>query len=411
MSNSNSKTGRPWVIVLFFTLFMAIMTYNLVIYPACAVSTMAVFGIKQAELTTLSSVTSLVGVFAGIIFGRILDEKDVRKNMILFMAIGVALFFVRAFIMLYIPTLILTFLASFSIGICQVAAPKVVASWYPPEKVGTATSFFVAGSGLGSAGGFAIGAILGIQRALLSIGIAYLLLLLFWIAVGYEGPYKQASQPAASQGADKSSAGRVYKSKYLWFIILAYSLAMTSSLTLNTYMINAFIGKGLTGANAAMMGTFFNISLLAGGFIMTALLGIVRRFNPLLAVAMIGGGAFVLIGYILPISSVTWICVILGGLFFGGSLGLCVGRIPLLPMTGDFGPELIGTASGFTETIKGIISFVLPIALAYMFGTNYKGIFIAFAICCLLTFLFGGLLMPELGEKGKLFQQNNAGKR
>ena len=405
MSNSKGKLSRPWVIVLFFTLFMAIMTYNLIIYPACAVSTMKVFGIQQLELTTLSSVTSLVGVFAGIIFGRLLDMKDVRKSITIFMAIGVALFFVRAFIMAYIPTLILTFLASLSVGICQVAAPKVVASWYPPAKVGTASSFFVAGAGLGSTGGFALGNILGIQNALLSVGIAYLVLLILWIFVGYEGSYKQAAPQPAAQEETKGGAGRVYKSKYLWLIILAYSLAMTSSLTLNTYMINAFIGKGLVAADASVMGALFNISLMVGGFIMTALLGIFKRFNPLLSVAMIGGGAFVLIGYILPIGALTWVCVILGGLFFGGSLGLCVGRVPLLPLTGDFGQEFIGTASGFTETIKGIISFVLPIVFAYAFGTNFQAIFIVFAICCILTFIFGGVLMPELGEKGKLFKK------
>jgi len=410
MNNTQDKTGRPWLIVMFFTLFMALMTFNLIIYPACAISSMKVFNIGQTELTTLTSVTSLVGVFAGLIFGRILDTKDVRKNIIVFLAIGVALFFVRGFVLSFIPTVILTFLASLSVGICQVAAPKVVASWYPPEKVGTATSFFVAGAGIGSAGGFALGAVLGIQAALLSVAIAYAVLLLIWISVGHEGPFAQAL-PTADASSAKGGASEVYKSKHLWLIILAYSLAMTASMTLNSYMINAFVGKGLSPSEASIMGTAFNICLMAGGFIMTALLGLVKRFNILLAIAMIGGGAFILVGWFMPIGIITWVCVILGGLFFGGSIGLCVGRIPLLPMTGDFGPELIGTASGFSETIKGIISFVLPIGVATVFSTNFGAIFIVFAICSLLTFIFGALLMPELGEKGKLFKQINGAKK
>ena len=404
MNNSNSS-NHGWVIVAFFTLFMASMTYNLIVYPACAVTAMDVFGITQAELTTLSSVTSVVGVFCGLIFGPMLDRQDVRKSILLFMVIGTVLFFIRSFIFVYPVTLILTFLASFCTGICQVAAPKVLATWFPPEKVGTASSLFVAGSGIGSAGGFAIGAALGIRGALLSVAIVFAVLTAIWLFVGKEGPYKQTSAPK-NQKAPSAHASNVYKSKNLWLIIFAYSLAMTASLTMNSYVVNAFISKGLSASSATGIGTVLNTCLLVGGFLMTALLGRIKLFNPLLSASMIGGGVFILAAWFLPVSSLTWILVGLGGLFFGGSLGLCVGRIPLIPLTGDFSTGLIGTASGFAETVKGLISFVLPIILAYSFGTNFNGIFIVFGLCCAFAFLCGGVLIPELGENGKLFKKS-----
>ena len=408
MSNGNS-TGRAWAVTIFFTLFMAIMTYNLIIFPACAVDTMNVFGVGQAELTTLSSVTSVVGVFAGILFGRMLDTKSVRKSIMIFLAIGVVLFFARAFVTAYVPVMVLTFLASLSVGICQVAGPKVVGTWFPAEKVGTATSFLTAGAGIGSAGGFALGAILGIHNGLLSVGIAYLVLLVFWIAVGDEGPYKVVIPPEAVE-ASKKGASKVYSSPSLWMIIIAYSMAVTSSLLINSYMINAFVSKGLDPAGASAMGTLLNLCLMAGGFIMTAILGVTKRFNILVTIAMLGGAVFVLAGWFLPVSSITFVLVALGGLFFGGSLGLCVGRVPLLPMTGQFGPENIGSAMGFTETIKGIISFLIPIVVANVLGTNFNAIFIVFAVCCAITIVCGAFLVPELGEKGKLFQQQAAKK-
>lgn len=405
MNGTQTKSGRCWAVVGFFTLFMALMTYNLIIYPACAVTAMTVFGIGQTELTTLTSVTSLVGVFCGLIFGKMLDTKDVRKSILTFLAVGTALFFVRAFVLNYTATLVLTFLASFCVGICQVAAPKVIATWFPPEKIGFASSFFVAGSGLGSAGGFALGGALGIEKALLSIGILHLALLAYWLLIGGEGPFKQAA-PAAGEKApkDAAKASGVFKSRNLWLIIIAYSMAMTASMTLNSYLINSFISKGLDPAKASLMGTVLNVCLCAGGFIMTALLGVVKKFNPLMSAAMIGGGAMVLLAWFTPIGGLTWVFVALGGLFFGGSLGLCIGRIPLVPLTGDFGPALIGQASSFSETVKGLISFVLPILVANVFGTNFNGIFIVFGVCCALAFITGGLLIPELGEKGKLFR-------
>ena len=68
MSNEKSGSGRSMAIVAFFTLFMAVMTLNLIVFPACALTTMEVFGVDQTALTTLTSVTSVVGVFGGIIF-------------------------------------------------------------------------------------------------------------------------------------------------------------------------------------------------------------------------------------------------------------------------------------------------------------------------------------------------------
>ena len=187
-------------------------------------------------------------------------------------------------------------------------------------------------------------------------------------------------------------------------------MAVTSSLLINSYMINAFVSKGLDPAGASAMGTLLNLCLMAGGFIMTAILGVTKRFNILVTVAMLGGAVFVLAGWFLPVSSITFVLVALGGLFFGGSLGLCVGRVPLLPMTGQFGPENIGSAMGFTETIKGVISFLMPIVVANVLGTNFNAIFIVFAVCCAITIVCGAFLVPELGEKGKLFQQQAAKK-
>ena len=55
MGKEQKDSGRAMGIVAFFTLFMAIMTFNLIVFPACALSTMEVLGVGQAELTTLTS--------------------------------------------------------------------------------------------------------------------------------------------------------------------------------------------------------------------------------------------------------------------------------------------------------------------------------------------------------------------
>ena len=92
------SSTMSWVIVMFFTLFMTIYTFNLVVYPACAVETMALYGIEQTGLTTFASVTSVVGLVAGFVFGPLIDKKGSRGVILVAMIIGIALFVVRAFV-------------------------------------------------------------------------------------------------------------------------------------------------------------------------------------------------------------------------------------------------------------------------------------------------------------------------
>lgn len=401
---TNNKSIMGWVLVFFFTLVMAVMTYNLVLFPAFAVGTMKLYGIGQAGLTTLASVTAAVAVFTGIFFGRMVDLKGSRKIITTFLTIGIVLFFARAFVTYYPVVLLLTFLASASVSVCQVAAPKVLDTWFPKEKVGSVVIFQVAGAGIGSSIGFALGAILSLKIALISIAVLYVILLVYWLAVGKEGPYK-SKVPTEETTESTGGTKEVLKSSYLWFITIAYSLGVTATLLINTYVVNAFISKGLEPAGAAMIGSILNLALLVGGFFASFLVAKVQRFNLLTFVAFILGSGIQLIAWFTPLGVHTWVLMGIGGLVLGGCLGLSVGRIPLIPMTGQFSHELIGTASGAVEAIKGIISFILPVGVAIIFGTNFNAIFIVFFLVCVLGTIAGSFLVPELGEKGRIFKE------
>ena len=96
-------------------------------------------------IDNLASVTSLVGLFAGLIFGPMLDRKGPRKTILYAMVIGVIFFFIRVFVTNYTIVVILTFL-SFFVGVCQVAAAKVLDTWFTKDKVSVALLFQSAGA-------------------------------------------------------------------------------------------------------------------------------------------------------------------------------------------------------------------------------------------------------------------------
>lgn len=390
-------SGRAWVITAFFTFFMAIMTFNLIVFPACAGDTMTTYGIGQAGLTTLASVTSVVGLFGGIIFGPMLDRFGSRKTIMISMLLGIVLFFVRAFVTSYALVVTFTFLASFLVGVCQVAAAKVLDTWFTKDKVSVAFAFQAGGAGIGSASVFVIGAAIGLHNSLLLVAIAYAALCIIWLLIGKDGPVAiNAGKPP------KGGTAKVYKSSYLWLLSIACSCAVGSTLLINTYCINAFLSKGLDISGAALMGTVINLSLLVGGYFGAFLMGATKRYNIVTIICFVGGALGYLLSWFTPLGINTWIFMAFGGLIMGGAIGLCSSRTPLIPLTGQFPQEYIGTASGALETIKGILTFAFPIAIASLFPSNYNAIFITFGVVCVIGLVTGALMVPELGPKGKL---------
>ena len=68
----------------------------------------------------------------------------------------------------------------------------------------------------------------------------------------------------------------------------------------------------------------------------------------------------------------------------------------------------MGAAGGMNNTAVGICGFVVPVIVANFVGTNYTMIFTLMAVFLIIIAIVGGVLMPELGEKGKLAQQARA---
>lgn len=398
-AQANNKKG--WIIVGYFTFFMILMTFNLVLYPANAPEAMKLYGISQAGITTISSVTSVVGLLAGFIFGPIIDKKGSRHPVLICMLLGVICFYLRVFTVNFSFVIILTFFSAFFVGICQVDAPKILDTWFTKDKVGTAVAFQAGGSGLGGAVAFYIANAIHLRGCLLLIAVANTILLIAWIFIGRDGPIAVKNEKAP-EGAVKT----VYKSRYVWLDAIAYAMCMTGTMLINTYIVNAFLSKGLPPKTVALMGTSVNLSLFVGGYLATALFAKVKRYNFVLAICVIGGAIGYLGCWFLPYGPQTWIFLILGGLIQGGGILMCVSRTPLIPLTGEYTTEMIGTASGVLETIRGIISFLLPIIVATIFGTNFNAIFIIFGVFDLIALLCGTILVPEVGPNGKLYKNN-----
>ena len=386
-----------WMIVAFFSLFMASFGVNLAVFGACAPDTIQTYGIDQAGLTLLGSVTSCVSLFAGLLFGPAIDRIGSRRVVLIALVLATVSFFVRAFVASFALVIVMTFIASFFAGACQVAAPKVLATWFTREKVSVVTSVQAAFGGVGSMAVFALGGLVGVRPLLIALGVIYIVLFLFWLVVGGEGPVA-----VVARQQPKGALKQVYTSKYLWFLGVAYGFSVAAALILNAYLIMAFTAKGLAPAQASLLGTCVAFCQFAGGILGSVLMGVLKRYNVCAWLFFGGSAIFALLGWFLPFGVQTWVCVLLCALSMGNLMGVCLGRVALLPLTGTVAPESVGTASGAMEILKGVFTLAGPVAVSAVFGSNYSAVFIAFAVVCLVGGVCAGSLVPELGPNGKL---------
>lgn len=386
-----------WIVLAILMVGTAILYYSNMIF-AVRPDTMPTFGIGPAELTAISTIGCLPGAFLSVIIGKVLDDKGVKKFTALGLILTVACMVWRIFAHTYVELFIATVLIGTFLLPITIVGPKMVGGLFMPEEMPLAMGFFGAAGGLGTTLAFATGnAFPSLPAAFAGVSILGGILLLAWLLIVKEPP----KGPALDADAGKGNLAKLLKSKNMWLVMLCSGFAVGAALLINTHLTAAFIEKGAPEQMASAIGTVLNLSLIIGGILAGAVIGKIGRINPPYAFICIVGGLFYLLAYLLPVSGFTFVLVALGGLICSGSVGVSFTRIPLLPLTGDFGPECIGTATGMNQTALGIMSFVLPTIVAAIAGGNNLMVFcIAFALLVICGVV--GMFIPELGEKGKL---------
>ena len=387
-----------WIVLAILVVGSAILYYSNMIF-AVRPDTMPTFNIGPAELTAISTIGCLPGAFLSVLIGKILDDKGVKLFTALGLVLTVACMVWRIFAHTYVELFIATVLIGTFLLPITIVGPKMVGGLFRPEEMPLAMGFFGAAGGVGTTLAFATGNLFpSLPAAFTGVSVLGGVLLLTWLVLVKEPPKAPAMQ---SENAGKGNLGKVLKSRNMWLVMLCTGLAVGAALLVNTHLTAAFIEKGAPEGMASTIGTVLNLCLIIGGIAAGAIIGKLGKINVPYAFICIVGGALYLLAYLLPVSGLTYVLVALVGLICSGSVGVSFTRIPLLPLTGDFGPECIGTATGMNQTALGIMSFALPTVIAAIAGGNNL---VVFCIAFGLLFICGviGLLIPELGENGKL---------
>jgi len=394
------KSPIKYILVFIMTLGLCFNGFTNVIYAARAIDVMNVFNMSQAQLSAITGVSNFPAFFFAIWLGNLIDKKGVRKIPIILFALATIVGVLRIFSDSYMMLFIYTFLGcSFFLPVTMVA-PKLFAPYFSASEMGASMGVYSAGAGLGTTLAFALGPVFSsTQAALAFLAAGYALVLVLWIIFVKEPP-KVANAPAIP----KTNLKEVLKSKTMWKIMLCGGFAVGAAILLNSYVVTAFIGKGMDPAAASVIATIMNLCLLIGSLVSGFVVSKVGRYNMPYIIICIGGAILYLIAYWLPIGTITYVMVGIAAFVVAGSIGVNMARIALIPITKEFGPENIGAAGGMNQTAVGLIGFVLPTIVASIFGANYIGVWLFAAVILVIIGILGGVLTPELGPKGKLAQ-------
>ena len=400
------KSSRRWMILFVLTFGVAMLNFSNLIFASRPTDVMQQFNMTQAQLTAISTVGQLPGAFFSVWLGHLIDKKGVRFLPGVLLIFAAALQIWRCFAGDYMSLFIITFLSGALFLPTSILQGKLLGVWFSREEMGTAMGLYSSGAGVGTTLAFAFGGMFPtITSAFAVIAAGYVVEAIIWFM--FVSMPENMEIPQDAPEAPHGNLKNVFKSKNMWLLMICGGLSVGAALLLNTYLVNAFIAKGMEPSAASGIATLLNVCLLIGGILSGIVVSKVGRYNIPYIIICVGGAILYYLAYMLPIGPMTYVLVAAGGVIVSGSIGVNMARIPLLPLTGEFGPEDVGAAGGMNNTAVGICGFVIPVLIANFVGDNYTMIFTIMAIFLVIIAIVGGVLMPELGEKGKLAQQAN----
>ena len=401
------KSPTRWVVLFTLVVGMIVMNIGNFVFSTNPGPMMAKYNMDQAQLTALTTISLLPGAFFSIILGNFFDKKGpkaVRFVGAAMIAAAALCQLARVYVDSYGVLVVLTFLSGSLFLPTQVLPAKLIGAWFDAKEGSLAMGIYSAAAGTGVLLAFGLAAVVPYTfMSLMICFLAFVLVTVLWVFFGKlpEGAPQAFAQPEAGKGGFKA----LLKSKNLWMVMLCNGVAASMPTLLNSYLVNVLLAKGMTTEVAALLGMVLSAFMIVGSIVQGSIVAKLGKMNKEYLIACGLAGVLLFAVYPAPNDVLTIVLLCAGGFCAAGGMAVNFGRVSLLPLTGDFGPESIGAAGGMVNTAMGLCGFVLPTLVASIFGANYFAVFATIGAFFILIAIVGGLIIPELGERGELAQK------
>jgi len=394
------RSSRWWILGNAFLVYFVAGGFVWVYIAMVAPEVQADLGLSLADWGMLWSGIALGVLALSIPAGALGDRFGTRRTVAGGLALCGASLLVRATADGFSTMLFSMVLLGCGFAFVFAIVPKTIGSWFPPEQLGMATGFSLAGLGVGQ--GIAalttsrIVARLGGWRELTEVlGYLTIALALYWVLTVRDiaRPGQGATRP---RGQEPSMMRRVLRLHEVWLIALCYLFYLGGHLGAAGYLPTYF--RTVQGMSPELTGFIFALGpwcFVVGSAVVPALsdrLGR-RKIVFIAAILVIGAAIFAqafLVGLPLAVASATW--------------GICSGAVGLIfvvPLESPrIGPALAGTAFGAITCFGFLGGAVFPAVGLALAEVRPILAFVFFSACYVIAAsLFAAL--PETGRRGE----------
>jgi CP family cyanate transporter-like MFS transporter len=357
--------------------------------------------LSYAQSGFIYSVPLIILAAIAIPSGALADRIGIRKAAGIGVIVIAAGSLLRGFAADFWTLLVFTCLYGVGLGLVLPNLPKLVGSWFPPERVGFATGVYTTGIVFGIALSMAITLPVVFPITNSFQGVFYIwsipaivTAILWWIVVKEPAPGRGQSEPTSEV---KRSSYRIWSNGALWQVAILFFII--------NYVLFGWVGwapqlmmaKGAAPALAALMASvmsWVSIPLTFAAPWASDRVGSRRLFLwPSFILAVLA-----LVGSIYAPLSLGWAVLVVIGLAAGAQFPIILSLIPdLVPAEG------VGRASGMVMSIGYIGGLVGPWIGGYILditGTLDLNLIILAVLSAVGAYL--AIRLPETGAKAGL---------
>lgn len=397
------KSNYMWVILIVACIAQFTPNYAQYQLSPMAPQLMESYSLTMTQFSSLFTAAMIPAIFLGIISGLLVDKFGFKIMIgipLAITAIGLAL---RVTASTYSTLLIAMVLTGVGVTFLNSNGPKLMGSFFPPEKITTAMSILLATSTLAMTVAMATTGFFASARSafIFAAVLAVIAAALWFILV--KNPQKDPGQAEAMPSVTVGQSLKVVvKCKPVWVAAIAVAGIMACNVGISSFLPTALVGRGIDPVAAGMYGSIMTIGCLVGTLLGPILANMLGRTKPVMIafsiLAAVGAAFFWLLpqGFVLGA----------GLLVYGAAVSASIPLLMSLPVQlKEIGPVYAGTAGGFLATIQLIGAVVVPTyIITPIAGGNMNVFFILSGICMIITMalvFFLPEVMKKADSKGK----------
>ena len=357
------------------------------------------FAFTPMEFSMCMNAPFLTAGLFGLVFGAIADRRGVKAITAIGTIAGVLGLAMRAFVIGDFPLMFAaSFLSGFGLAGLNANAVKIIAAWFPLDRVSTMMGVYIASCTLGAAIALGTGALFS------SLFDAFAASAGLGVVVAFAWILLLRNRPAGAPVPDPEPTAdylRIVASKRLvWLAGIAAALFIAFGTTQNSYLTTALTSlQGADLAAAGFVGSVVNVAVICGSLFWPWFANKIGRFR-VAALGAVAAAAFTVLAiFVVPFGTATYVLYFLVGFGAGGGCPIVMAMPALIPGVGE---KYAGTAGGLISTIMNLAAFVLPsLVIAPLFASDMAVLF-SVVVAGYVLFAVSLFVIPELGRKGKL---------